>query len=433
MKTDTFGREMPTENKKTDFTSKLKTQSSELGLQSSPFRDAGRVAALAAEIRELTAATEQNWKIMEICGTHTMSIYRYGIRQLLPPSISLISGPGCPVCVTPAGLIDAAIDIAKRPGIILCSFGDMLRVPGLKGSLLEAQAEGASVRLVDSPLKALDLARENPEKEIIFFAVGFETTAPTTAAVIEMAAEQGVQNFFILPAHKTMPQALKALFAENPNIVPNKHELPGKNEKNTSILNLKPQISNLGLQSSPVDALLCPGHVAAISGARAFAFVPAQLGKPAVIAGFEPVDIMLALLLLVKQLATGRAEMINAYPRFVTSQGNLKAKSLVKRVFQEEGTWWRGLGLIENSGLALRSQYRDFDGAHRFGLDLTAYAEEEPPGCRCGEVLRGRLAPEECPLMGEICHPENPIGPCMVSSEGSCAAYYRYQGQSSIK
>jgi hydrogenase expression/formation protein HypD len=418
---------MPTENKKTDFTSKLKTQNSALGLQSSPFRDAGQVADLSAEIRELTAVTERNWKIMEICGTHTMSIYRYGIRQLLPPSISLISGPGCPVCVTPAGLIDAAIDLARDPKIILCSFGDMLRVPGLNGSLLEAQAEGASVRLVDSPLKALDLARENPEKEIVFFAVGFETTAPTTAAVIEIAAAQGMKNFFILPAHKTMPQALKALFTEETNMVSNERKMATNNKKTNFNSKLKTQNSKPGLQSSPVDALLCPGHVAAISGAQAFAFVPDQLGKPAAIAGFEPVDIMLALRLLVEQLATGKAGLVNAYPRFVTSQGNLEAQSLVKRVFQEEGTWWRGLGLIENSGLALRSQYRDFDGAHRFGLDLTAYAEEEPPGCRCGEVLRGRLAPGECPLMGEICNPENPVGPCMVSSEGSCAAYYRYQ------
>ncbi|NLF80360.1 MAG: hydrogenase formation protein HypD [Clostridia bacterium] len=327
--------------------------------------------------------------IMEVCGTHTMSIARWGIRSLLPPELRLISGPGCPVCVTDTATIAEALALASMPGVIFTCFGDMLRVPAGDQSLAQLRTEGHDIRIVLSPLDALELAVDNPGRQVVFFAVGFETTAPLTAAVAESARMRGVTNFTMLTAHKTMPAAIAAL-------------LPG----------------------SAVDALLCPGHVAAVTGSEAFAFIPRGLGKPAVVSGFEPLDILVAIAYLVRDLASNKATLTNCYPRVVGGAGNTTALNMLQKVFRPCAAVWRGLGKIADSGLYLRSAYADFDARQRFQIfaaDLT-----DNPACRCGKVLRGEIAPYDCPLFGGACTPERPAGACMVSSEGSCAAAYQY-------
>jgi hydrogenase expression/formation protein HypD len=327
--------------------------------------------------------------IMEVCGTHTMSIARWGIRTLLPPELRLISGPGCPVCVTDTATIAEALALAAMPGVIFTCFGDMLRVPAGSKSLAQLQAEGRDIRIVLSPLDALSLAEANPERQVVFFAAGFETTAPLTAAVVESARSRGTANFSVLSAHKTMPQAIAAL-------------LPG----------------------SAVDGLLCPGHVAAIVGSDAFDFIPQRLAKPAAIAGFEPLDIMLAIAYLVRGLAQGQAVLLNCYPRVVKPDGNPTALALLEKVFAPCAATWRGLGEIAASGLALRPAYAEFDARTRFALTPENFADN--PACCCGSVLRGETAPQDCPLFGASCTPDKPAGACMVSSEGSCAAAYKY-------
>lgn len=328
--------------------------------------------------------------IMEVCGTHTMSIYRYGLKDLLPPNVRLISGPGCPVCVTTQSKLEQAISIASLPEVIFCTFGDMLRVPSARGSLQDAISEGAHVKMVNSPLEALDIAIINPDKQIVFFAIGFETTIPTTAATIELAREKGVKNFSILCAHKTMPQALRALLAG----------------------------------AVHVDALLCPGHVCAVAGAKLFDFVAEELHKPAVVAGFEPADIMSAIAMLLKQVVKGESKLEIAYGRSVHWEGNAYALAVTERVFEASDADWRGLGMILGSGLQLREIYQDMDAEKRFAIYDTHQSEDS--ACRCGEVLRGEISPDACPLMGDVCSPLSPVGACMVSAEGSCAAYYKY-------
>ncbi|MCL2678187.1 MAG: hydrogenase formation protein HypD [Clostridiales bacterium] len=352
-------------------------------------RDGTLSAAFAQKIAELAQdmkLPDAPIKLMEVCGTHTMAIHRHGLKSLLPPGIELISGPGCPVCVTPLRLVDKALSFAMLPGVCFCVYGDMMGVPGSRGSLREAP--GADIRVVHSPLDALALARRLPQKVVIFWGVGFETTAPATAAVIKSAAQNGVKNFFVFCAHKTMPAALRLLLAENRRIA----------------------------------GLICPGHVATITGERAFA----GLSVPAVIAGFEPVEIMEALYLLVRQIARGEARLQTAYRRYVREEGNPAAQALMGEVFLAANAQWRGLGLIEGSGLKIAPEYAAWDAEVHF--EVESVEAEENPVCACGDILRGEKGPRECPLFAAACTPQNPLGPCMVSGEGSCAAAYKYGG-----
>ena len=333
--------------------------------------------------------------LMEVCGTHTMAIARSGLKTLLPGNIRLLSGPGCPVCVTPAEVIDGVLELAMEKNVILTTYGDMLRVPGSNpgDSLLRRRALGARVEIVYSPVDAVTLAKENPGREVVFLGVGFETTAPGTAAAVQMAREQGVENFSLLSMLKTVEPALRALIA---------------------------------MEGFRVDGFLCPGHVASIIGEGGFRFLPEEYGLPGVIAGFAPEEILLAVYRLAKQLTEGQARLENAYPRAVRPEGNPLARSMLENCFEPRRDLWRGLGSIDNSGLALRPELAAFDAEKKFGL--TAAPAAKPTACRCGDVICGRLGPEECPLFGRRCTPEDPVGPCMVSSEGACAAAYKYRG-----
>lgn len=344
--------------------------------------------------RRIAATITRPMTVMEVCGTHTMSIARYGLRGLLPPELSLVSGPGCPVCVTDGSLLSAALALAARPGLIMTSFGDMLRVPAGSRSLRSQKDAGADVRLVLSPLEALAIARDNPTKQVVFLAVGFETTAPLTASTLELARGDNVSNFAVLCGHKTMPAALRALLGR-------------------------------GCQ---VNGLLCPGHVAAVTGAESFAFVPRELGLGAAICGFSPTEILLALLKLVQRQEAGERALDNCYQRAVRPQGNRRALQVLAEVFAPCDALWRGLGLIPGSGLALREEYADFDASRRFASvirEAELYADD--PACCCGQVLRGSMRPQQCPLFATVCTPQQPCGACMVSSEGSCAAAWRYR------
>lgn len=351
-------------------------------------------AVTAPLVEEIARSLVRPVRIMEVCGTHTMSIFRHGIRSLLPPEITLLSGPGCPVCVTPVDHIDAFLAAAGRDEVTIATFGDLLRVPGSHGSLATARAQGARVEIVYSPMDALVLARKEPERLTLFPAIGFETTAPTIAATILQAERLGIENFVIIAACKTMPQALETLMAD-----PELH----------------------------IDGLLCPGHVSAIIGSDAYLPFARRHNLACAVAGFEPADILAGLLSLIRQINAGEPRVENCYTRAVTAQGNTTAQKLIDQVFEPADSPWRGLGTIAQSGLTLRPQYRRFDGMIRLGL--TVQPAQEPRGCRCGDILKGRLLPTDCPLYGTACTPLQPIGPCMVSNEGTCAAYYRYSGQ----
>jgi hydrogenase expression/formation protein HypD len=355
------------------------------------FRSREITAPLVEEIaRSLTRPV----RIMEVCGTHTMSIFRHGVRSLLPPGLTLLSGPGCPVCVTPASHINAFLAAARLPQVTIATFGDLIRVPGSEGSLASARAQGARVEIVYSPIDALTLAQAEPERTVVFPAIGFETTAPTIAATILQAERLGIENFRIIAAAKTMPQALEALMAD-------------------------PELQ--------VDGLLCPGHVSAIIGADAYLPFAERYGLACAVAGFEPADILAGLLSLIRQINHGQPQVDNCYTRAVTAGGNRKAQALIAEVFQPADSEWRGLGVIGGSGLVLREKYQRFDAVQQLALKVQPAVD--PKGCRCGEILKGRLLPPECPLYGTACTPLQPVGPCMVSNEGTCAAYYRYSGQ----
>jgi hydrogenase expression/formation protein HypD len=328
---------------------------------------------------------------MEVCGTHTVAIFRAGIRQLLPPNVELVSGPGCPVCVTPNEYLDTAIAYSCNPDIIITTFGDMLKVPGSESSLMAEKAKGADIRIVYSPLDSLTIAQENPNKKIVFLAVGFETTAPTAAATILQAELQGLTNFFVLSAHKVVPPALSAILA--------------------------------GPQTK-VDGFLLPGHTVAISGLAPYRFVSQEYAVPAVVTGFEALDILQGIYLLLEQISAGKAELVNQYRRVVKPDGNPAAREILSRVYQPDNTAWRGFGVIAGSGLALRAAYQRFDA--KVSLPLGKVESQEPAGCRCGEVLRGLIVPADCPHFGLSCTPEQPVGACMVSVEGACAAWYKY-------
>jgi hydrogenase expression/formation protein HypD len=329
---------------------------------------------------------------MEVCGGHTHSIYRYGIDDLLPEGVELVHGPGCPVCVIPMGRVDSGIQLARRPEVILACFGDMLRVPGSDGTFLDAKADGADVRMVYSPLDALKIARENPQREIVFFAIGFETTAPSTALTLQRARREGIRNFSCLVNHVTILPPLRALLT-SPDL--------------------------------RIDGFIGPGHVATVIGARPFEFVPREYGKPVVISGFEPLDVLQSIRMLLAQLGDGRCEVENQYRRVVPEDGNPKALELLADVFELRPHFeWRGLGFISHSALRLTEAYADLDAERRF--DVPGVRVADPKACQCGEVLKGVIKPWECKVFGTACTPEHAIGTCMVSSEGACAAYYNY-------
>jgi hydrogenase expression/formation protein HypD len=355
------------------------------------YRDPEMAGKLSQRIRGIS---RKQIRLMEVCGTHTMSIFRYGIRSLLPETISLISGPGCPVCVTSQGEIDACLELCRKEGVILATFGDLMRVPGTESSLQKERANGKDVRVVYSTFDALEIARNNPARRIVFLGVGFETTAPTVAASILTAKELGLHNYSVFSAHKLVPPALEALAAT----------------KDLSI-----------------DGLLLPGHVSVIIGEKGYEPLTRVHRMPCAIAGFEPVDILQSIHSLTVQIENGTAMVENCYGRAVSYDGNEKARNAMDAVFEAADTCWRGLGIIPGSGLRIRKEFSSFDAGKTFGL-LPSHSRE-PDGCSCGEILRGRKSPPECPLFATICTPVNPVGPCMVSSEGTCAAYYRYSPQ----
>ena len=352
--------------------------------------DKEKTAALLEQMQGLVSG---ELRLMEVCGTHTMAIAGAGIKSILPKEVKLLSGPGCPVCVTPPRVIDAVLDLSMEKNVVITSYGDMLRVPGSRAgdSLLRRKALGAQVETVYSPVDAVELALQHPEKQVVFLGVGFETTAPGTAAAVLTAQEKGAKNFSLWSMLKLVEPALRALIA---------------------------------MDGFKVDGFLCPGHVATIIGADGFAFLPRDYGLPAVIAGFEPEDILLAVYRLVRQFHDKQPRLENEYTRAVSQSGNLLAQKIMKRCFEARFDVWRGLGGIEASGLGLRDELKDYDAERRFAV---RYASAEPPtACRCGEVITGRLSPERCPLFGKACTPEDPVGPCMVSSEGACAAAWKY-------
>ena len=334
----------------------------------------------------------RSMRFMEVCGTHTVAIFQSGLRSLLPSNIVHLSGPGCPVCVTHEREVGAFLEIARKDSVILATFGDLIRVPGSGGDTLKkARSEGADIRIVYSPLDALRVAEENPDREVVFPGIGFETTAPLSAAVIATARSRGIKNFSILSLHKLVPPALRSLILS---------------------------------ETTKIDAFLLPGHVAAVTGPRIFDFLSSEFGKPAAVGGFEPADILLALLEMSKALKNGAKQTINAYPRAVSEDGNPRARELMREVFSVCDSEWRGLGKIEKSGLRIREKYAEYDAQNKFSI---SFGESKPlPGCKCGEVLKGVLSPADCPQFGKSCTPASPIGPCMVSTEGSCAARYKY-------
>jgi hydrogenase expression/formation protein HypD len=344
---------------------------------------------LAEEIEHLTDAP---LKIMEVCGGHTHSIFKYGIEDLLPPNIDMVHGPGCPVCVIPLGRVDDAISLANQPNVIFTTFGDAMRVPGSSMSLLEAKAAGADVRMVYSPLDALKIARKNPERQIVFLALGFETTAPSTAMTVLHAEKEGIENFSIFCNHIIIVPALKALL-DSPEL--------------------------------KLDGFIGPGHVSTVIGTRPYEFVAGDYRKPMVVAGFEPLDILQAIYKIVKQCVEGRAEIENQYRRVVTRDGNSRSLQVLSEVFELRDYFeWRGLGSIPRSGMKLKSKYARFDAERRFNVAGLRIAD--PKACQCGEILKGVKKPWECKVFGTACTPETPIGSCMVSSEGACAAYYNF-------
>ncbi len=348
---------------------------------------------IVKKIRNLTDAIGKPIKLMEVCGTHTVAIFRHGIRDIIPKEITLLSGPGCPVCVTPIKDVDVAIAISKLDGSILSTFGDMMRVPGSKQSLYHAQAEGANIRVVYSPMDALTLAVENKDRNIIFFATGFETTSPSVAGTLFEAERMGVDNFYIYSAHKIVPPALKAL---------------------------------LDSDDLRIDGLILPGHVSTIIGSRPYEFIASDYRVPSVITGFDAEDILQGIMMLLEQIASGRANVEIQYTKVVREEGNRKAQSLMNEYFEPCDANWRGIGTIPMSGLKLRDRVNRWDVKHVFEIDMPD--SQEPKGCQCGLVLRGVKIPTDCRLFGKTCTPEHPVGACMVSTEGSCAAYYKYSG-----
>ena len=359
------------------------------GLDLSAFRNPELARELIARIERIVG--DRPMDLMEVCGTHTMSIGRYGFRSILPRTLNLLSGPGCPVCVTANRDIDRAIALSRQEGVIIATFGDMVRVPGSTISLAEEKSAGHDVRIVYSPLDAVELAVKNPDSQVIFMGVGFETTAPLIAASILAADERDLRNFSVLCMHKTTPAALRAI-ASDP--------------------------------ACAVDGFILPGHVSTITGTAPFAFLVDEFEVPGVVTGFEPVDILEGIALLAELVVKGTPRIVNVYRRGARDEGNATARAMTDRVFERTDAEWRGLGELPASGLRIREEFARFDAEQRFPVEVEP--TREPRGCRCGDVLRGVIAPSSCPLFARACTPENPVGPCMVSSEGSCAAYFRF-------
>lgn len=361
------------------------------------YRDPVAAKALLERIKKLAAELETPLAFMEICGGHTHTIYRHGLEHLLPKNLELIHGPGCPVCVIPLGRVDDAGWLARQPGVIFTTFGDMMRVPGTQGSLQQAKAQGCDIRFVYSPLDALQIARENPHAEVVFFAVGFETTAPSTAVALDRAEKEGIENFSIFCNHVRIEPPLRAI---------------------------------LGLDQGRIKGFIGPGHVATIAGTKAFEFIPREYNLPVVVTGFEPLDILQAVEMLIEQyvsgrVASGHAEVENQYARVVLPEGNTAALNLMAKVFEHRDTFeWRGLGFIPDSGFKIATAYAKYDAEKRF--DLPNLRVSDPPSCQCGQVLTGSLKPWQCGVFGTACTPANPVGTCMVSPEGACAAYYNF-------
>jgi hydrogenase expression/formation protein HypD len=355
------------------------------------YRDAGRARALAAEIAA-RCEPGRRYTFMEVCGGHTHTIYKHGLEDHLPPGITLVHGPGCPVCVIPMGRIDDAVHIARQPDVIMTSFGDMMRVPGGQGSFLDAKAAGADIRMVYSPLDALKIARANPDRRVVFMAIGFETTAPSTAMTVLRAAAEGVENFSVFCNHVLIIPAITAIL-DSPDL--------------------------------RLDGFIGPGHVSAVIGCEPYGFIAREYGKPLVVAGFEPLDILQSIHMLLGQLAEGRAEVENQYARVVPWRGNRVAMEVIGEVMELRPHFeWRGLGFISRSALMMADAYAAFDAERIF--DLPGVRVADPKACQCGEVLKGVLKPWECKVFGTACTPETPIGTCMVSAEGACAAYYNF-------
>ena len=356
-----------------------------------PLNDASRIQRLRAAIKELSVG---EIKLMEVCGTHTMAIAKSGIKTMLPHNVKLLSGPGCPVCVTPSQVIDAILELSMRPDVVIATYGDMVRVPGSTAgdSLQRRRALGAKVEIVYSPVDAVEYAKQNGDKQVVFLGVGFETTAPGTAAAVLTARDEGVKNFSVWSMLKSVEPALRALIAS---------------------------------QGFDVQGFLCPGHVGTIIGRKGFDFLPRDYAIPAVVSGFEPEDILLSIYMLLRQIASGEPRAENQYTRAVSEKGNALAQKMMEECFAPRRDIWRGLGGIDNSGLGFKAQLADLDAERRFEIK---YSEGQKPGaCRCGDVICGRSSPRDCPMFGKRCTPEDPVGPCMVSSEGACAAAYKYQ------
>ena len=349
-----------------------------------------KLEQLVAAVAE-AASGARDMALMEVCGTHTVSLFRSGVKSLMPPNVRLISGPGCPVCVTSCGYLDAACELAERKDVIVATYGDMVRVPGRAGSLESARGSGAAVEIIYSARDAVKLARENPSRNVVFLAVGFETTTPATAAAVLEAEAAGLENFFVLPGHKVLMPALEAL---------------------------------LSAGDVPIDGFLCPGHVSVILGAAAYEPIAAKYSRPCVVVGFEPGNMLEGILRLVQQVAAGEAKVENAYGVAVSEGGNAAARRMIEKVFVPAAAEWRAMGSIPASGLALRGHFVRLDARAKFGVEFGP--DYEPPGCRCGEVIQGKLEPTKCALFAVKCSPTNPVGPCMVSSEGTCAAWYKY-------
>jgi hydrogenase expression/formation protein HypD len=359
------------------------------------FRDQ-RLARGLAEAIAAEAHPGRVYRLMEFCGGHTHAIFRYGVQDLMPPNVRFVHGPGCPVCVLPMARIDHAIALATRHGVTLCSYGDLMRVPaGERRSLLKAKAEGADIRMIYSTQDALRIAREDPTRQVVLFAIGFETTTPPTAVAVKTARSEGLANFSVFCNHVLTPPALRII------------------------------LSTAGPDGVRLDGILGPSHVSTVIGSRPYDFVAREFGRPVVIAGFEPLDVMQSALMLIRQINDGRAEVENQYTRAVTEEGNLKAQALMEEVFSLRETFeWRGLGFLPNSALRLADVYEDLDAELRFPVEVAPAREVR--GCECPAILRGVKEPTDCKLFGTVCTPDNPMGSCMVSSEGACAAYWSY-------
>ncbi|MCL7405075.1 MAG: hydrogenase formation protein HypD [Marivivens sp.] len=367
------------------------------------FRDPTAAKSLLAEIEKVTnqigATKDKPVHIMEICGGHTHAIFRYGLDRLTPEGIEFIHGPGCPVCVLPMSRVDECVQIAEKPNVIFTTFGDAMRVPGTKKSLLQAKADGADIRMVYSPLDALELARRNPDKEVVFFGLGFETTTPSTALSIQQAARDGLTNFSVFCNHITVPEPIKALL-DDPYMM--------------------------------LDGFVGPGHVSMVIGVHPYDFIARDYNKPIVVAGFEPLDLLQSVLMVLIQIRDGRAEVENQYARIVPEHGNPISIAAMEDVYERRPSFeWRGLGEIDASGLKIRDRYKAFDAEEKFGIGYAAGPRvvQEPEGCECGAVMTGRMKPTACPQFGKGCTPEMPLGALMVSSEGACAAYWQYGGR----